>query len=426
MRNFLFLVYVIVIVALLGVSVVTLVWMVHRWRTPGHVKRSSFARMPGGPSMSFTLLVPARHEERVLERTLTGLTRLHHARYTVLVIVGRDDEGTRQVAERVASRFPMRIGVVVDDSDPKSKPKALNAALQFAESDIVGVFDAEDEVHPDLLANVEAEFQSSGADVVQAGVQLMNHDSSWYSVRNVLEYYFHFRSRMHLYAENGLVPLGGNTVFVRSQWLEAIGGWDPDCLAEDCDLGVRLSSSGARIAVCHEPELATREETPSTLRAFFKQRTRWSQGFLQVLRKRDWRRLPTKRQRWLAVLVLSMPFLQALMGLVLPLAILTMLWVRVPAGIALLSFTPAVPLIAIVAIEVVALVEFGRQFRRRVRVRDHVRLVAGTVPFQAVLAAAALRAVLREVRRKRGWEKTPHLGVHLRPNAVPEALQEAS
>jgi cellulose synthase/poly-beta-1,6-N-acetylglucosamine synthase-like glycosyltransferase len=421
MRAFIFLLYTLVIVALLGVSVVTLVWMVHSWRTPGHVKRSSFARMPGRSSVSFTLLVPARHEETVLERTLSRTAGLHHSRYTVIAIVGDDDAGTRDVAERVAARFPTRIRVVVDDSDPKSKPKALNAALPFVEGDIIGVFDAEDEVHPDLLANVEAEFRSTGADVVQAGVQLMNHDSSWYSVRNVLEYYFHFRSRMHLYAEKGLVPLGGNTVFVRTECVEAIGGWDPNCLAEDCDLGVRLSSAGARIAVCYEPDLATREETPSTLRAFFKQRTRWSQGFLQVLHKRDWRRLPTRRQRWLAVLVLSMPFLQALMGLALPFAVLTMLWLRVPAGIALLSFTPAVPLLAIVTIEAAALVEFGRQFHRRIRVRDHVRLVVGTVPFQAVLAAAALRAVAREARRKRGWEKTPHLGVHLRSEAVREA-----
>ena len=46
--------------------------------------------------------------------------------------------------------------------------------------------------------------------------------------------------------------------------------------------------------------MVTREETPDTLVGLLKQRTRWNQGFLQVLRKGDWRRLPDPRQRLLA------------------------------------------------------------------------------------------------------------------------------
>ena len=82
--------------------------------------------------------------------------------------------------------------------------------------------------------------QETGAEVVQGATQLMNFSSSWFSVRNVLEYYFWFKSRLHFHASAGFIPLGGNTVFLRREWLEAAGGWDPDCLAEDCDLGSRL------------------------------------------------------------------------------------------------------------------------------------------------------------------------------------------
>ena len=96
---------------------------------------------------------------------------------------------------------------------------------------------------------------------MQGGVQLMNYHSNWYSVRNVLEYYFWFRSRLHFHAAQRFIPLGGNTVFVRTDLLRQAGGWDPDCLAEDCELGVRLSSAGARVAVAYDPELVTREET---------------------------------------------------------------------------------------------------------------------------------------------------------------------
>ena len=119
---------------------------------------------------------------------------------------------------------------------------------------------------PGLLRHVDACFRANRAHVVQGGVQLMNYRSSWWSLRNTLEYFFWFSSRLHFHARNGFIPLGGNTVFVRTDLLRLVGGWDTECLAEDCELGIRLSVAGARVAVAYSPELATREETPPTLR----------------------------------------------------------------------------------------------------------------------------------------------------------------
>src|SRR5690606_37360143 len=183
----------------------------------------------------------------------------------------------------------------------------------------VGVFDAGAQVHPELLAHVDHAFRSTGADVVQGGVQLITFHSSWYSLRNVLEYFFWFRSRLHFHAEKGFIPLGGNTVFVRTEWLRDIDGWDPESLTEDCDLGVRLSLAGATFSVAYEPEFITREETPTSFVGWLKQRTRWNQGFLQVLSKGDWKRLPSRRLRLLAWYTLANPFIQAASGVLIPL-----------------------------------------------------------------------------------------------------------
>jgi cellulose synthase/poly-beta-1,6-N-acetylglucosamine synthase-like glycosyltransferase len=274
------------------------------------------------------------------------------------------------------------------------------------------VFDAEDEVEQRLLRSVDRVFRATGADVVQGGVQLVNFRSSWFALRNCLEYFFWFRSRLHLQQRHGFIPLGGNTVFVRADLLRSVGGWDADCLAEDCELGVRLSTLGAAITVAYDPYLVTREETPATLMALLRQRTRWNQGFLQVLRKGDWRRLASRRQRMLARYTLAQPFLQAFSGVAIPFAIVTVLLVDVPVGIALVSFLPALPTAAMVIFEAVGLREFCRVYYVRVRLRDYLRLFLGTAPYQVVLAAGAFRAVMRELRGERGWEKTAHSGAH--------------
>ena len=420
-------VYIGISLALGVLASTTLIWMLNAWRTPASLADVRLEADDIEPAHTFSLLVPARHEETVLEATLSTLVKSDHPAFEVLVIVGSDDAGTREAAERVAERHPEIVRVVIDPSWPKSKPRAMNAALPYCRGTITGVFDAEDEVHPRLLRRIDQRFQRTGADVIQAGVQLMNFRSSWLTVRNVLEYYFWFRSRLHLHARQGFIPLGGNTVFIRTEVLRAVSGWDADCLAEDCELGIRLSSLGARTVVVYEPELVTREECPPTLSVFTRQRTRWNQGYLQTLSKGYWRRLP-RRQRALGVYMLSMPYVMAIAWVLMPIAAVTAFLVSAPVLVTLCSFLPALPILSTLAVEVVGLSEFCRLYGERASARDYARLVVGLPVYQGVLAYAAARAVLREARGERGWEKTAHLGLHLDPavaaasNAAPQAV----
>jgi len=410
--------------ALTAIAVTTLWWMLHAWRSTGHLKNTGFSEHPLDPALSFSLLVPGRHEEEVMGQTLDKLATQSHPDFEIIAIVGHDDPGTERVAREAAARHPDLIKVVVDDSVPKNKPKALNLALQTARGDVIGVFDAEDDVHPELLSLVDSKFSETGAAVVQGGVQLMNFQSSWWSLRNVLEYYFWFRSRLHFHAGARFIPLGGNTVFVRREWLDWSDGWDAGCLAEDCELGVRLSSAGAKVVVAYSPEVVTREETPGTLKSLYKQRTRWNQGFLQVLGKGEWKRLPTLKQRLFARYLLAMPFLQAATGLLIPVSLILILTAKVPTPIALITFVPVAPTLVTLAVEITGLAEFGRLYAQKVRVRDYVRLVLGTFPYQVFLAAAAVRSVVRNLRGDHSWEKTEHTGAHRDPVAVAAADDE--
>ncbi|MFI9718352.1 glycosyltransferase [Streptomyces sp. NPDC052396] len=405
--------------ALFWMAAFTLWWQMHAWRTPETLAATRFHPPSGEGALSFSLLVPARHEQAVLEHTVTRLLESTHGDFEVLVIVGHDDPETAEVAGRVAATAPERVRVIVDTHEKKNKPKALNTALPHCRGQVVGVFDAEDQVHPELLSHVDHAFRATGADVVQGGVQLINFHSSWYSLRNCLEYFFWFRSRLHLHAAKGFIPLGGNTVFVRTEVLREADGWDPNCLAEDCDLGVRLSSRGKRVVVAYDSEMVTREETPGSLMSLLKQRTRWNQGFLQVYRKGDWRQLPTLAQRLLARYTLMTPFMQAFTGVIIPIDIGIALLPDVPVGVTIVAFLPAITAFVTFAFEVVGLHDFGVQYGLRVRLVHYAKLVAGGPFYQLLLAGAAIRAVWREQRGRSDWELTSHVGAHLTGENVP-------
>ncbi len=410
-------------IVLMAAAGMTLWWMLHAWRTPETLESTAFATPDGRSDLSFSLLVPARHEEAVLRHTVEQMLRIDHPDYEILLIVGHDDPGTAAIAHELAAEHPDKVRTVVDTHAKKNKPRALNTALPHARGEVIGVFDAEDVVHPELLSHVDFAFRRENADVVQGGVQLINYQSSWYSLRNCLEYFFWFRSRLHLHARKGFIPLGGNTVFVRSALLRETGGWDGDCLAEDCDLGVRLSSGGAKVVVAYHSALVTREETPDSVRALYKQRTRWNQGFLQVLRKGEWRQLPGFGQRMLARYTLSTPFVQAATGVMIPLGVLFAVIGGVPLPFSMFAWLPMLPMVAMIVFEAVALHDFGREYGFRIGFGHYAKLILGGPVYAVILAAAALRAVWREYTGRRDWELTSHVGAHL-PVQTPQP-QEA-
>lgn len=398
---------------------ITLILMLYGWRR--HEAWPAIA-VPAEPGhLSFTLMVPAREEEAVLAGTLERLAHLDHPRYHVVVIVGDDDPATHAVADAAAAQYPGLFRVVVDVGGPKSKPKALNTALKTCTTDVIGVFDAEDVVHPRILQVIEERMVADGAAAVQSGVLLVNFWSRWFTCRNSLEYYFWFRSRLGFQADYGFIPLGGNTVFVRRSIVEHLGGWDAGCLAEDCDLGVRLSSHGLPISVVYDPEIVTREEAPVTVGAFVRQRTRWNQGFIQVMRKAEWTLLP-RRSRILALFTLATPFLLATTGLLVPIAIVLAVLVQLPVPIVLVSFLPWVPALISILMELLALGDVARMAHRRARLGDYLRLVVSTPVYQVLLAFCAVRACVRAVAGDNRWEKTEHIGVHLVSEPVRQAV----
>ena len=399
---------------LLAVSVTTLYVATYAWWDPEARARTAYPTLDGDSAHSFSLLMPCRHEsEEVMRATLDRLLSQDHPDLEVVISVGHDDEETTRIARILAAEHSDRVRVAVDYSPVKNKPRQLNSALQQCRGDIVGVFDAESIAAPGLLRNVDNSFRASGADVVQGAVQLVNYRDSWFSLRNCLEYFIWFGSRLHLHAQLGFIPLGGNTVFVRRTVLDEVGGWDEECLAEDCELGVRLSTRRHKIVVAYSPELVTREETPATLRALVKQRTRWSLGFMQVYAKGLWRSLPTVRERMTAWWTLTQQHLMALTGIAIPVSIALAIWGKFPLAVTMITFLPLVTVLATVALEACMLREFGQDHGFRIRLRDYAILVIGTPAYQLVLAFSAMRAYVKYRGGDFRWEKTSHAGNHL-------------
>lgn len=376
------------------------------------------------PSHKITVLLPAYHEDQVIKETVQKIAQADYPAELLEVFVlcrAADLATITKAAEAIIEQRIRNTRILIYEGDIPGKPVQLNVGLEAATGDLVVIFDAEDDVSPQLFNIANTLFTQTDVDVLQAGVQLMDYNSHWYSVHNILEYYFQFRSRMYYQAKVGMLPLGGNTSFFRTTDLREVGGWDEHCLTEDAELGLRLSAAGKRFKVYYEGAHVTREETPENLQAFIKQRTRWNQGFIQVLRRPYWRQLPKRRQRWLALYTLTLPLILAGTLLLMPLFLWMAIAIKLPVVISLLSYIPLGFLGLLLGVQLAGLYEFAHEQKLHVRWRWYLITILTFIPFQFILGYAALRAMRRELAGAAGWEKTTHNGIH-REVVISEAV----
>src|SRR5262249_46528511 len=211
-------------------SAYTLYLLFYTWDQPDAYEMARTPEPFSPPQRTFTVMLPARHEEDVIQMTIERVVRANYplTHLEVVVICKTDDEGTIAKAAEKATQLRgegiNNVRVLTFEDGPTNKPHGLNVGMLGTRNEVVTIFDSEDDIHPDIFNVVNTVMVQDRVHVVQCGVQLMNYQSNWYSTHNVLEYFFWFKSRLHYHARTGAIPLGGNTVFFARTVLERVDG----------------------------------------------------------------------------------------------------------------------------------------------------------------------------------------------------------
>ncbi|MEO1724044.1 MAG: glycosyltransferase family 2 protein [Pseudomonadota bacterium] len=228
-----------------------------------------------------SILVPLLKEAEMVPRLLAGLERLDYPRQCleVCLIVEEQDWATQEAIDEMRLPRWARM-IVVPEGAPRTKPRALNYALDFCRGSIVGILDAEDRPEPGQLRAVATALRTLPRRIacVQCQLSYFNARENWITRCFQLEYSIWFDVLLRGFERLGLpVPLGGTSVYFRRHALGAIGGWDAHNVTEDADLGMRLFRRGWRVRVL---SVRTEEEANCRPLAWIRQRSRWLKGYL--------------------------------------------------------------------------------------------------------------------------------------------------
>lgn len=273
------------------------------WRAtfrPGPVAPPPIRLSPRLPVVS--VMVPLFAEADIAPRLIERIGRQTYPKelLDILLVVEEDDAITREALMRARLPHWMRV-VPVPDGPLRTKPRALNYALNFCRGSLIGVWDAEDAPDPEQIHDIVRRFDRAAPDVacLQGVLDFYNPRHNWLTRCFTVEYAAWFRGLLPGLARLGLVvPLGGTTLFFRRAILEEIGGWDAHNVTEDADLGLRLARRGYRTELV---PTVTEEEPNSRPLPWIRQRSRWIKGFAMTwgVHMRDparlWRELGTWR-----------------------------------------------------------------------------------------------------------------------------------
>ncbi len=225
-------------------------------------------------------IVPAWNEEKVICKTVNSLLA---SRYENLEIIVVDDGSTDQTYQVAYDAFKDNPRVKVFTKPNGGKSSALNYGIEHSKARIIITMDADTIMAPDAIRRMVRHFKDKNVAGVAGNVKVGNRDNLITKFQ-ALEYIISQnldRKAFHILNSISVVP--GSIGAWRRRVIIKSGGLNPDTLAEDTELTLRVLKMGYRIE--NEPNAIAYTEAPDNFKVYSKQRFRWMFGTLQAVWK---------------------------------------------------------------------------------------------------------------------------------------------
>lgn len=244
-----------------------------------------------------SIVIPCHNEEENIKKTISWLSTAQ--KYPDFEIVAVDDGSTDSTASILRQLALQHKNVrVVYLKENQGKGAALTAGTLVANGDIIVTIDADALLDQDALTWIVWHFnESPRVGAVTGNPRVLNRTTllakiqtgEYATIIGLIK-----RSQRIL---GKVLTVSGVIAAFRRQALESVGYWDTDMVTEDIAVTWKLERRFWDVR--YEPKAITWVLVPETLRGLWRQRSRWAQGGVEVLKRNvdifsDWR----QRRLW--------------------------------------------------------------------------------------------------------------------------------
>jgi biofilm PGA synthesis N-glycosyltransferase PgaC len=231
-----------------------------------------------------SIIVPAYNEEENIKRTLDSIIDSDYPAKEIIVVDDGSTDLTYAIASQFMQTYSKKCKISIVRKKNGGKVSAINYGLRFAVGEIIIVIDADSIIQRNTLKETAKEFQRPNVIAVAGKVKVLN-PTNFLTRCTALELVLGANLLRPAFSLLGIVmvvpgALGG---FTKKRIMQ-YGLYDKDTIAEDFDITVKLAKGDGKIVGISSISYT---QAPTTLKAFYKQRSRWYRGIFQTLLKHN-------------------------------------------------------------------------------------------------------------------------------------------
>jgi len=224
-----------------------------------------------------SIIVPVWNEETTVLKTIFSLLKLNYPKDKLSIFIV--DDGSTDNTWKVIQRFARNKQIKLLRKENGGKHTALNYALTFISSDLVGCLDADSFVHPEALNRIVAQFNNNPEIMaVTPSVKIFEPKGILALVQKA-EYMFGIFLRRVFNSLNAIYITPGPFSIFRLSVFKTIGFYRHAHNTEDMEIAMRMQKNHMKIGNAYNAYIYT--VAPTNLFVLLKQRLRWSYGFIK-------------------------------------------------------------------------------------------------------------------------------------------------
>lgn len=227
---------------------------------------------------SVSMIVPCFNEEKTLAGTVESLLAMDYPKdkLEILIVDDGSKDRTQQIGETLAAQHSQ---VQFFRKENGGKWTALNFGIPRSKGELIGCLDADSFVAEDALLEVVKKFEDSPkADAMVPAMKVLG-PKNLLELMQSAEYTFGIFVKKTFDNLAAISVLPGPFSIYRRSVFDTVGLFRHAHNTEDMEMAFRMHANHLHIENAHTAIVYTK--VPNTLRKLLKQRTRWSQGFLQ-------------------------------------------------------------------------------------------------------------------------------------------------
>ena len=252
-------------------------------------KKRSIPQFEEGAELPLvTVQLPMYNEFHVAEGVIDACAQFDYPgdKFEIQVLDDSTDESKDIVDARVAywQEKGVDIKVIRREKREGFKAGALAYATPMAKGEFIAIFDADFKPSPDFLMKALPYFNSEDVGVIQGRWGHANRDYSLLTRLQALalDSFYLIEQKGRIIADY-YTRFNGSGGIWRKTAIEDAGGWTPDTLCEDLDLGYRAQLKGWKFK--YADEIVCDGEVPVTMSGLKSQHYRWHKGKAEVVKK---------------------------------------------------------------------------------------------------------------------------------------------